>query len=85
MRKNTKRYARWSPHQDMNFEKIRNNLAADFARFYSISDAVETGGGTKAAEGITRLRRKVEKDAAAARAWLASHPQKELIDDPYGD
>ena len=21
----------------------------------------------------------------AARAWLASHPQKKLIDDPYGD
>ena len=38
-----------------------------------------------AAEGITRLRQKVEKDAAAARSWLANHPRKDLIDDPYGD
>ena len=85
MRKNTKRYARWSPHPDKNFEKIRNDLAADFAGFYRISDAVETGGGAKAAEGIGKLRKKVEKDAAAARAWLANHPNKNLIDDPYGD
>lgn len=85
MRKNTKRYARWTPHPDKNFEKIRNDLAADFAGFYKISDAVETGGGAKAAGGIGKPRKKVEKDAAAARAWLANHPNKNLIDDPYGD
>ena len=44
----------------------------------------EKGGRNSAAEGITRLRRKVEKDAAA-RAWPATHPRKDLIDDPYGD
>ena len=45
----------------------------------------EKGGRTPAAEGITQLRQKVEKDAAAARSWLANHPRKDLIDDPYGD
>ena len=44
----------------------------------------EKCGRTPAAEGITRLRQKVEK-GAAARSWLANHPRKDLIDALLGD
>ena len=82
MRNATKRYARFVPHPDKNFQAIRMELARAFANFYALSDKVETGGGFKAAAGLQKVKADALKAAAAAHKWLDNHPRRNEIDDP---
>ena len=82
MRKATRRYGRFVPHPDKKFQSIRMRLAKAFAAFYALSDAVDNGGGYKAASGISKVKADAESAAQDAHAWLDNHPEKALIDDP---
>lgn len=84
MRKRTRRYARWADHPDRNFNQLRSRLAAVFADFYRLSDAVDEGkGSAAAARELPQLRKRLDSTVSAVRQWLDRHPGRNKIDDPY--
>ena len=84
MRERTRRHARWIDHPDRNFNQLRSRLAAVFADFYRLSDAIDEGKGSAAVAGeLPQLKERLDSTVSAVQQWLDSHPDRDKIDDPY--